>query len=174
MIDLASKDAYDYAYKKHEGQTRAQGTPYIDHCVNVYKIVSKINLPNFNKQVAQKIALLHDTIEDTAATYDEIKKLFGKDVADGVLALTKDEKLPTEQQMADSLKRIKECGLEASVVKIADRIDNISQINPLWTKERAIEYAREAELIANTLGDVCSEFKKVLEEKISNYLKMIK
>jgi (p)ppGpp synthase/HD superfamily hydrolase len=70
-----------------------------------------------------QVAILHDTIEDTDATYDDLSDKFGSRVADGVLALTKDSTLPSKSaKMADSLQRIEAQPIEIAIVKLCDRI----------------------------------------------------
>ena len=86
MITLA----YEFAKKAHEGQKRASGQPYITHCVAVANILSELNVPP-----AIIIAgLLHDTVEDTNVTLDDLAKEFGEDVAILVDGVTKLSNLP--------------------------------------------------------------------------------
>jgi (p)ppGpp synthase/HD superfamily hydrolase len=70
--------------------------PYVVHLSNVAMeiLIASQNTTNFNLSSAIQIALLHDTLEDTSATYEELEDEFGKEVAKGVQALTKNDKLP--------------------------------------------------------------------------------
>lgn len=180
-----------YAKQKHNMQTRHDGdkiVPYFNHCKAVYEIVSKYaKRKDFNVELAQTIALLHDTLEDTNATYSEIEQLFSKQVADGVLALTKDDKLPKSEQMLDSLKRILNQPKEVAMVKMADRMHNISKINPIWNKKRSIRYYQEAILIHSTLSkkyeplavefwDYINKYKLLIEtyNKNGGFMKYLK
>ena len=90
-----------------------------------------------NPDLAVVCALLHDTVEDTPTPLDEIAAKFGNDVAAGVSALTKNDKLPKPEQMADSLRRIREQPPEIAVVKLADRITNLSEPPHYWRPRSA-------------------------------------
>lgn len=124
---------------------------------------------DFNLENIIITAYLHDTIEDTEGTYDQIKTRFGKVIADGVLALTKDSKLKKEDQMKDSIRRIKQQPKEVWVVKLADRIFNLRNKVPTWTEEKIEQYEKEARLILNELGSACPYLAKRLEKKIAEY-----
>ena len=111
------KQAIIFAASKHaEKNHKVTGTnfPYVVHISNVAMeilLAYQIN-PDFNLELAIKLALLHDTIEDTSATFEEISKEFGFEVAEGVMALTKNEELPKSESMIDSLQRIKKLSKE--------------------------------------------------------------
>ena len=83
--------AYKLGKTAHNGQKRTgSNSPYFQHCKNVFKIVSSLkNKEDINLTDMQIMALLHDTIEDTQVTREEIEKIFGFKIADGVWALTK-------------------------------------------------------------------------------------
>jgi len=90
-----------------------------------------------NPDLLVQCALLHDTIEDTSATYDEIKREFGVEIADGVFALSKNKKLPTKvERMDNSLERIRKQPKEVWMVKLSDRITNLQPPPKHWEKER--------------------------------------
>ena len=115
-------------------------------------------------------ALLHDTLEDTKVTYDELLSTFGKAVADGVLALTKNESLATKQeQMIDSLNRIKMQPMEVWMVKLADRITNLSAPPFYWTKEKKISYREEALLIHKELHTANSFLSERFIYRLNTY-----
>jgi (p)ppGpp synthase/HD superfamily hydrolase len=114
-------------------------------------------------------ALLHDVLEDTSITYAEIAQRFGEAIAAGVLALTKDLRLPKEQQMADSLQRIQQQPQEVWMVKLADRICNLQPPPAHWSAERVQRYRDEARLIHDTLGVASHFLAKRLLHKIAAY-----
>lgn len=92
--------------------------------------------------------MLHDVIEDTETSYDDLEKQFGTDVALGVLALTKDINLPSkEEQMIDTLDRIRKQPVEIRMVKMADRITNLQPPPHYWSGEKIQNYRKEARLI---------------------------
>ena len=85
-VDMELVDAgYQYAAKKHDGQLRKDGSPYIIHPLSVAEIVAEMGLDTD----AILAALLHDCIEDTDASHEEIARRFGKTVADLVEGVTK-------------------------------------------------------------------------------------
>ena len=90
-------DAFAYADNAHSGQLRKDGSPYITHPLAVAEIAAELELDT-ESIIA---ALLHDTIEDTETTYDDIAKLFGKSVADlvdGVTKLTRVQYVSKEEE----------------------------------------------------------------------------
>jgi guanosine-3',5'-bis(diphosphate) 3'-pyrophosphohydrolase len=131
------------------------------------------NTSNFNLAFAVQVALLHDTIEDISTTYDEIKNVFGANIADAVQALTKNEDLPKGHQTLDSLTRIKKLSHEVWAVKLADRITNL-QIPPSnWSNQKRKKYQEEAWLIWNELKNSNNYLAIRLKDKIAEYTSFI-
>ena len=164
--------AYRFAAEKHIGQ-KVPDTEwsYLAHISMVsMEVMAALNYENnVDGDLAVQAAILHDTIEDTDTTYDEILSEFGKSVADGVLALTKDKTMEKQEQMLDSLKRIKLQPKEIWLVKMADRITNLQPPPSYWNQDKKKKYMKEAQLILDGLRS-CSEFlANRLEEKIRNY-----
>ena len=149
--------------------------PYIVHVSNVAMeiLVADQYSPNQNVGLAVQVALLHDTLEDTSATYEEIAQQFGEEVAQGVLALTKNEALPKQEQLFDSLMRIKEQPKEVWSVKLADRITNLQEPPEYWTTEKRIAYRQEAIMILDMLKGCNEDLEKRLEKEIDDYKKYI-
>lgn len=150
--------AIKFATAKHlEKEQKVPGTnlPYVVHLSNVAMeiMIARAQSDNFNTGYAVQIALLHDTIEDTYTTFDELSEIFGNEIAKAVFALTKNEALPAELRMADSLKRIKELPKEVWAVKLADRITNLQPPPAHWVKEKKEEYLDEVKLIYDELKD---------------------
>ncbi len=111
---------------------------------------------------------LHDTIEDTNITYQELENNFGKNVADGVLALTKNEIIEKEHQMGDSLNRILKLNKkEIAIVKLADRCFNTRCKVESWSNEKQKAYILEAEQICKKIGFYCEPLKNKILENIS-------
>ena len=166
--------AIKFAAAKHAEQNQTvPGTnlPYVVHLSNVAMeiLMASFNSDNFDTDFAVQVALLHDTLEDTSTTLNELEREFGTDIAKAVHALSKNTDLPKDQQMNDSLKRIKSMSPEVWAVKLADRITNLQPPPPHWDKERKISYRHEAGLILHELKDGNEFLAKRLEEKIEEY-----
>ncbi len=169
--------AWDFATLAHHGQTyggpiEGQQFDYINHIgsVAIELIWALNNTPDVDGNLAIQCALLHDTIEDTHVTYEEVLSVFGEDVAKGVLALTKNESLPTKhEQMLDSLQRIKKQPVEVWMVKLADRITNLSAPPFYWAKEKKINYREEALFIHAELHLANSFLSERLISRIDSY-----
>lgn len=115
-------------------------------------------------------ALLHDTLEDTPTTFEELVQEFGGLVARGVLALSKDRALSgKEAKMRDSLDRIQQQPLEVWMVKLADRITNLQPPPSSWNVGKRRSYRDEAVCIAETLGQASTYLNQRLRMKIDQY-----
>ncbi|MGN1027053.1 MAG: HD domain-containing protein, partial [Faecousia sp.] len=119
--------AVDYANKKHAVQKRKDGSPYIIHPLAVAQIVTEMGLD----QDAILGALLHDCIEDTDASHEEIERLFGATVAElveGVTKLTRANFSSTEQAQMENLRKMfmaMSKDIRVVLIKIADRLHNM-------------------------------------------------
>ena len=163
-----------FASEAHLGQ-KVPGSEisYINHLGNVAQEVMAAlangeasSLPN----LAVQCALLHDTIEDTACTYEEVLDVFGKGVADGVMALSKDLSLNSkEEMMFDSLHRIKQQPKEIWMVKLADRISNLQKPPAHWDTNKMQRYQHEAQRIHDALKDASPLLAQRLQYKIDGY-----
>jgi (p)ppGpp synthase/HD superfamily hydrolase len=169
--------AWHFASLCHAGQTHfgpEAGTSfeYLHHVgsVAVELVWALQTTPDADGDLAVQCAALHDVIEDTDATYDLIAESFGKDVADGVLALSKDPTLPTKaEQMADSLRRIRQQPKEIWMVKMADRIANLEPPPHHWDDAKIEAYRQEAIVIHDALHAANEALANRLQEKIEQY-----
>jgi len=164
-----------FAAEKHEEiNQKVPGTnlTYLLHLSNVAMeiLVAGKHSLNFDENFAIQLALLHDTLEDTRATFQEIESNFGLKVAEGVSALTKNDKLPKEDKMIDSLNRIKLQPKEVGAVKLADRITNLQTPPQHWSKEKILKYHKEAKIILENLRGCNTYLETRLENKIEEYL----
>jgi hypothetical protein len=142
-------EALEFATTKHEGQTRAGGKPYIKHPISVANSVRAFkNSKNIDALISA--ALLHDTLEDTDATYEEIKTLFGGLTASLVKELTTDFDKSDEVGKAKYLsQKMATMSSYALVIKLADRLDNVQDIATAKTPEWRQRYRNETEEILN-------------------------
>lgn len=145
--------------------------PYVVHLSNVAMeiLIASSKSSNFNLGFAVQVALLHDTIEDTSTSLEELKNNFGVEVAEAVAALTKNKALSEELQMHDSLLRIKEKQPEVWAVKLADRITNLQPPPSHWDNQKKIKYRNEARIILGELKDGNVFLAKRLETMIEEY-----
>lgn len=135
--------AYQLSSFKHAGQTRKSGAPYITHPLAVAYILSELSAGP-NTMIA---ALLHDTLEDTSTTYDDIKNQFGEEVAQLVDGVTKIGKLSFNQEVSQAdnhQKMLLAMGKDIRVVliKIADRLHNMRTIH-YQSSEKQLKIANE-------------------------------
>ena len=123
--------AYVYAMTKHGSQRRASGDPYISHPIEVAGILADMRLD----EATIAVALLHDTIEDTDATREDIEKSFGEEISSLVEALTKLKKLDLvtkRAQQAENLRRFLLAtakDIRVLLVKLADRLHNMRTLD---------------------------------------------
>ena len=171
--------ALRFAAEAHQGQ-RLPGTdlPYLTHLAQVMAEVQTALLsePAEHSEEAELsvlCAILHDTIEDTERTYDELAEAFGVSVADGVDALSKRPGLSKADAMADSLKRIHAQPHAVWKVKLADRICNLQAPPHYWTREKALKYQEEARNILTALRDASPTLATRLSERIERYTALL-
>ena len=130
--------AYVFGATAHAGQQRASGEPYFGHPLEVAAILTELKLDDSTIVTA----LLHDTIEDTPATRDEITRLFGEEIAslvEGVTKLTKLEISSTESAQAENFRKLLLAmakDVRVILVKLADRLHNMRTIGPLSAEKR--------------------------------------
>lgn len=168
--------AINFAADKHTDQ-KVPGTErsYLIHLTTVAMevLVASEHSPGFDRQFAMQIALLHDVLEDTATTFDEIKDEFGVNIAKGVLALSKNKELPASEQIPDSLARIKLEPKEVWAVKLADRISNMQKPPPHWELNKIINYKKMAGIILLQLKGRNPYLENRLHLKIMEYNQFI-
>jgi (p)ppGpp synthase/HD superfamily hydrolase len=160
----------------HSGQTYGGPNPgekiaYINHIGSVvFEIMNAATYTgDFNLELALKCALLHDSLEDTDISMNAIENEFGKQVLEGVSALTKNMKLDKAIQMTDSLERIKLQPKEVWAVKLADRICNLYAPPYYWDSAKKEKYAEEAKIIYDYLHEGNAYLANRLLLKIEAY-----
>ena len=164
--------AYLYAQEKHKNQLRKSGEPYIIHPLNVAYILANLGLDTETICAA----LLHDVVEDTETTYEDIKKQFGQEIAQIVEGVTKLNYLfqSIEEKQAENYKKMfiaMEKDIRIIILKLADRLHNINTLEHL-KRDRQIAISKETiELyapIAHKLG--MYDLKMKLEDGAFQYL----
>lgn len=166
------KKAYEYAKEKHKNQLRKSGEPYIIHPLNVAYILAKLGLDTETICAA----LLHDVVEDTDGTYEEIKEEFGEEIAtlvEGVTKLTNLFKTVEEKQTENYKKMFiaMEKDIRVIILKLADRLHNINTLEHL-RRDRQIAISQETidlyAPIAHKLG--MYDLKMQLQDGAFKYL----
>ncbi|MGM0518552.1 MAG: HD domain-containing protein [Campylobacterota bacterium] len=171
--------ALKYAAKAHGEQKTPKGLPYLTHVVSVAMEVinacEKTNLDEDKSNLAISCALLHDTIEDTDVTYDDLYTDFSPNIANGVEALSKNPSLPTKkEQMQDSIEKLMNEPYEVQMVKLADRVSNLAKPPKDWSNEKIVAYYNESKFILSCLKNSNIHLSIRLEEKIQSYKNYIK
>jgi len=151
----ALSKAYDFAVKAHEKQKRDEGSPYIIHPVAVANILTELKLDS----ATIATGLLHDTIEDTFATYKTIEEQFGKEVADLVEGVTKISEFENQAATNSKAENFRKLILATSkdirvlLVKLADRLHNMRTIKHVRDDDKKIRIAKETMEIYAPLAD---------------------
>ena len=164
--------AFKFAADKHRDQRRkgAHQPPYINHPIEVCEQLVRVGkVEDLNILLA---AILHDTVEDTDTTPEEIEMLFGKRVSEIVAEVTDDKGLPKAERKQKQIEHAPHISPEAKQVKLSDKISNIREIandSPLnWTKKRKLEYLSWGESVVNAgLRGVNADLEKLFDEILS-------
>ncbi|MBP9151292.1 MAG: bifunctional (p)ppGpp synthetase/guanosine-3',5'-bis(diphosphate) 3'-pyrophosphohydrolase [Flavobacteriales bacterium] len=169
--------AMKYAGEMHSEQ-KVPGTNanYLLHISNVTMevLVAFAHSPDFDIELAIQAAILHDTVEDSDATVEDIRELFGNDVAEAVSALTKDPSIKDKnEKMQDSLNRINLLSKEVGMVKLADRITNLQPPPPHWSREKCLNYLEQAKSMSKDLAGKNEYLNKRLDSKLEEYANWI-
>ena len=147
--------AYDFALRAHKTQKRDEGVPYINHPVAVADILTDLKLDS----ATIATGLLHDTIEDTHATYNTIKEEFGQEVADlvdGVTKISEFENQAVDNSIAENFRKLiiaTSKDIRVLLVKIADRLHNMRTIKFVKDTDKQIRKAKETMEIYAPLTD---------------------
>ncbi len=165
--------AYDYSFRMHAGQTRKSGQPYIVHPVSVAGIIADLRLD----AASVCAGLLHDVIEDTLATSEDLTKAFGAEVTelvDGVTKLSKINFTSNQDREAENFRKMVVAmarDIRVLLIKLCDRLDNMRTLEhvPREAQERIARETLEIYApLSNRLG--IQSFKSELEDLSFKYL----
>ncbi len=158
--------AQKFACKKHKNQKRKDGiTPFSDHLEGVVNRLKNLGISNQDVLCA---AWLHDTIEDTDTSFDEINEIFGNTISVLVLSLTKDSELSKKERETQYIQQLKDSTLQAKIIKFCDISANLKDIaNAPISKtqknkqiKKLFHYLR---VIKKELSEIKSEYPKMQE-----------
>lgn len=124
---------------------------------------------DIDREFMVTVAILHDVLEDTDITYNDLLNEFGFNIANAVNSLSRNEKIPFNEQIPDCLNRIKNQPKEVAIVKMADRLFNIRERYKAWDLERQEMYKKESQLVCDELGYASDNMKKALQLAIDEY-----
>ena len=162
--------AAHFAAQKHRDQRRKdkEVSPYINHPISVAKIISEIG--NIEDPEVLAAALLHDTIEDTETTVDELIDNFGERVCSLVQEVTDDKSLPKMERKQRQIEHAKEISEGAALIKLGDKISNVTDITNTpptdWDSNRRLEYFEWAEKVINNCPKVNTSLEKYFKYSI--------
>lgn len=165
-LDIVKK-AYEVAKDAHEGQYRVSGEPYIEHPINVGYILADLGLDI----ISISAAILHDVVEDSKFTRQDIEEMFGNEVAllvDGVTKLTKLDFKSKEEHQAESLRKMflaMAKDIRVVLIKLADRLHNMRTLEHLSREKQIFKSEETIEIyapLAHRLG--MSRMKTELED----------
>lgn len=164
-------ETVNFAAVKHRNQRRkdSEGTPYINHPIGVARILTHEG--GITDIEVIQAALLHDTVEDTDTTIEELEAAFGQTVARIVQEVTDDKTLLKQERKRRQVEHAPHCSHQAKLVKLADKLYNLRDLNRCtptgWTAERVQEYfVWAAEVVRGLRGT-----NPVLEGKLEELLK---
>ena len=169
MNDLSTLlQAASFAARKHTGQTRKGENvePYINHPLEVANLLANVGgIEDYDVLIA---AILHDTVEDTDTTKEDLTELFGEQVANYVLEVTDDKALPKSERKQKQIEHAPHLSDGAKQIKLADKISNIRDVtdNPPhdWSQERRLEYVVWGEKVVAGLRGANEKLEKCFDE----------
>jgi guanosine-3',5'-bis(diphosphate) 3'-pyrophosphohydrolase len=156
-----------FAAHKHRDQRRkdAAASPYINHPIALANILA--NEGGILDAVVIAAALLHDTLEDTETTPEELQELFGADVAGVVVEVSDDKSLPKAERKQLQIEHAAHISERAKLVKLADKIANIRDVADAppagWSLPRRREYFDWAKQVVDGLGDISPALRRAFD-----------
>lgn len=159
--------AIDFAAKKHRDQRRkdAEATPYINHPIQLAALlIEHVEAEDLSIVIA---AILHDTIEDTTATPEELETVFGRQISNIVMEVTDDTSLPKEVRKQSQIDHAGGSSYPARLVKLADKICNLRDMHEhppaTWSLERKRAYYDWAREVIDRLRGTHEELEALFD-----------
>jgi guanosine-3',5'-bis(diphosphate) 3'-pyrophosphohydrolase len=159
--------ALNFAATKHRNQRRKdEATPYINHPINVANLLW--NAAGVTDTVTIVGAILHDTVEDTDTTFEELEQEFGQEVRCLVEEVTDDKSLPKEKRKQLQIEHAAHITTRAKLVKLADKISNLRDMitSPPhdWSKQRKQEYFEWGKNVVDRMRGTNSGLEMMFDE----------
>jgi len=164
--------ALSFAANKHRNQRRKNvaAFPYINHPISLVNILcNEVHITDVNVICA---ALLHDTVEDTETTAEELTLVFGQDICDIVMEVTDDKTIEARQKRKQlQVEHASQISDQAKLLKLADKISNLRDLAndppPTWSLERRREYFDWAKRVIDQLRGTHDELEKLFDQAYS-------
>lgn len=160
MSDNVARDilqAVEFAAHKHRTQKRKdrEASPYINHPIQVAELITRVG--GVDDLAVLMAAILHDTVEDTETSFDELEEVFGPEVRDLVAEVTDDKNLPKQERKQRQKEHARHLSDRAKLIKIADKTCNVRDVGHSppkhWELPRRTEYLKWAnEVVAGCRG----------------------
>jgi GTP diphosphokinase / guanosine-3',5'-bis(diphosphate) 3'-diphosphatase len=170
--------AAEFAADKHRNERRKGRSrrPYIGHCIEVASMVADIGRSDDANVIIA--ALLHDTVEDTGTTFDEIREGFGETVAKLVAEMTDDKSLKKKDRKEKQVEHAPTLSDGAKLIKVADKISNVREITydppRKWSVARKSKYYDWAERVVNATGRIDPEMRLVFDQTLNQARALLK
>ena len=161
-------DAIAFAADKHRLQRRkdAEASPYINHPIAVARVLSVE--AGLSDPILLAAAVLHDTLEDTETTYEELRERFGTAVASAVLEVTDDKTLDKSERKRLQIEHAAGISRRAKLVKLADKICNVRDVASSpphgWPLERRREYFDWAKAVVDRMRGTQRKLERLFDE----------
>lgn len=172
MTDFAALlQAIHFAADKHREQRRkdVEASPYINHPIEVAEMIARVG--QVNDLITLQGAILHDTIEDTMTSPEELESLFGADVRRVVEEVTDDKSLPKAERKQLQIEHAPHLSWRAQLVKLADKISNVRGVTETppaeWSLERRMEYLDWTERVVAGLRGCNANLEALYDELLA-------
>lgn len=163
-------EALAFAAEKHSTQRRkdAAATPYINHCILVARVLLREG--GLTDESLLLAALLHDTVEDTDATFDDLRARFGDEVAALVGEVTDDKSLPKDERKRLQVEHAREASVRAKQLKLADKICNVRDLAhsapATWPASRLLEYLDWSTAVVDNCRGASAELEAAFDAAV--------
>ncbi|HEX2138457.1 MAG TPA: HD domain-containing protein [Woeseiaceae bacterium] len=160
-----------FAAEKHRDQRRKgiEASPYINHPIEVAELISRVGeVDDLPTLIA---AILHDTVEDTETTFEDIENAFGADVCSLVAEMTDDKSLPKAERKRLQVEHSSQVSHRAKLIKIADKTCNVKDVAnsppPDWSVKRRTEYLDWASRVVDGCRGVNEKLERHFDETLA-------
>ena len=166
LLQAASFSAKKHSFQKRKG---ADGEPYINHPLEVANLLVNVGkVEDYDILIA---AILHDTVEDTDTTAEQLTEMFGENVSSMVLEVTDDKSLPKKERKQRQIEHAPHLSIGAKQIKLCDKISNITDVthNPPhdWSNERRLEYINWGEKVVAGLRGVNPDLEDYFDNLVT-------